>query len=282
MRDLQFKIDGPIAKGGIPLPLALSALSNFQSIVDKSYLVISDKNRMTPSERERFYIRATEFRSGSLLTYFDIILHGVQLGLPLVSSLGPQNIWDLTRDSFNMLKLVCEGVRGGEVPKYQFNNGGNVNVSIGGNHFHFHPHVYQAAKSSLSNYQNLTHLLDKEKLSEISAGSRSGALNDIHLTESDRNIFDVPTKMQKETIELDCEIFNFDKYKNTGRLSVSMEGQAIPNGNYNFAIIGGQDSISYIYALLRTQIRLNCLVEDFVSPFGEVSIHKLHIVDVVQ
>ena len=103
MEELQFKIDGPILKEGVPLPIAISALSSFQSIVDKTYLVTAEKSRITASEREKFYIKATEFKHGSLLTYFEIALQGVQLGLPLVSTLGPQNIWDLT--NWSMVRI---------------------------------------------------------------------------------------------------------------------------------------------------------------------------------
>ena len=52
MEELQFKIDGPKFKDGVPLPVAISALNSFQSIVDKTYLVTVNKTRITVSERE--------------------------------------------------------------------------------------------------------------------------------------------------------------------------------------------------------------------------------------
>jgi len=280
MEELQFKIDGPALKEGVPLPVAISALSSFQSIVDKTYLVTAEKSRITASEREKFYLRATEFKQGSLLTYFDIALQGVQLGLPLVSNLGPQNIWDLTKDTFSMLKIVCGAVQSGKEPAYEFNNNGNVDVRVGDEHHHYHGPVFQIAQLALPNFQDLAHLLGNRKLTEISAGPRFSSQHDIYLNESDREAFDIPTKIQKETTELKCEVFDFNKYKNAGKLSVSAGGQEVPPGEYNFSIFGNQDNVEYIYTLLKPQVTLLCLVDESISPFGGVAVHKLHVIGV--
>lgn len=280
MEELQFKIDGPKFKDGVPLPVAISALNSFQSIVDKTYLVTVNKTRITTSEREKFYLRATEFKQGSLLTYFDIALHGVQLGLPLVSNLGPQDIWSLTKDTFAMLKTVCGAVQIGKEPNYEFNNEGDVSLHIGDEHHHYHGPVFQIAQLALPNYRDLTHLLGNNKLTEISAGQKSSSQHDIFLNESDRGAFDLPTKIQNETTELKCEVFDFNKFKNVGKLSVSSTGQKIPPGEYNFSIFGNQDNVEYIYTLLKPQVTLFCLIEESISPFGGVTIHKLHITGV--
>lgn len=280
MEELQFKIDGPALKEGVPLPVAISALSSFQSIVDKTYLVTTEKSRITASEREKFYLRATEFKQGSLLTYFDIALQGVQLGLPLVSSFGPQNIWDLTKDTFSMLKTVCGAVQGGKKPTYEFNNDGDVDLRIGDEHHHYHGPVFQIAQLALPNYQDLAHLLGNKKLTEISAGQKFSSQNDIYLNEMDREAFDIPTKIKKETTELKCEVFDFNKYKNIGKLSVSVGDQEVPPGEYNFSILGNQDNVEYIYTLLKPQVMLLCLVEESISPFGGTVVHKLHITGV--
>ena len=280
MEELQFKIDGPALKEGIPLHIAISALSSFQSIVDKTYLVTAEKTRITASEREKFYLRATEFRQGSFLTYFDIALQGVQLGLPLVSNIGPLNIWHLTKDTFSMLKTVCGAVQSGNEPTYEFNNEGDVQFHVGDQYHNYHGAVFQIAQLALPNYQDLAHLLGKNKLTEISAGQKFGSQHDIHLTELDREAFDIPTKVQKETTELKCEVFDFNKYKNLGKLSVSEAGQDILPGEYNFSIFGNQDNIEYIYTLLKPQVKLFCLVEELTSPFGGVAVHKLHITGV--
>jgi hypothetical protein len=151
----EFKIDGPALREGVPFHLAITALENFQAVVDKSYLVLSGSKRMTTRDREVFHLVANEFQTGSLLTQFEIALSGIQIVLPFISTFGPQNIWDFTKDSFAFLKLVCGAVQNGEKPMYEFNNEGNAIVHVGDVHHHYHEAVIQIGKLSLPNYQNL-------------------------------------------------------------------------------------------------------------------------------
>ncbi|WP_421347506.1 hypothetical protein [Aeromonas veronii] len=164
MNKMQFKIDGKKLKDGVPLHIAVAALDQFQKIVDKSYLGVSGNRRLTQKERDKFFIRTTEIRHGSLLTYFDIALQGVQLGLPFVSAYGPQNIWEATKDTFNFLRTVCTAVQNGKQPVYEFNNDGDAQVHIGDEVHHYHGTVIQIGKMALPNYQELATLLGKKQV----------------------------------------------------------------------------------------------------------------------
>lgn len=276
----EFKIDGPALKNGVPIHVAVTALDNFQSVVDKSYLVFSGSKRMTAGDREIFRLVASKFQTGSLLTQFDIVLSGVQIALPFVSSFGPQNLWDFTKDSFNFLKLVCGAVQKGEKPTYEFNNEGDVNVHVGDTYHHYHSEVIKIGKMALPNYQNLAGMIDPRKLDHISANPIKQEVPDIYIGKNDRNMFDVPKRIEKETVELRCEIYDFNKYKNIGKLSIAEAGQPVPIGEYNFEIFGSQDSVDYIYSMLKPQIELHCLIELESNPFGEDTVHKLHITGV--
>ncbi|WP_417698067.1 hypothetical protein [Psychromonas sp.] len=277
MSEMQFKINGENLEDGVPLHIAVTALDQFQKIVDKSYLGISGSRRITQKDRERFYIKTTEIKHGSLLTYFDIALQGVQLGLPLVSVYGPQNIWGATKDTFNFLKTVCAAVQNGQRPTYEFNNTGDAEVRIGDEVHNYNGTVIQIGKLALSNYQELAGMLCKKQLNEISAGSVKSEVMDIFLGPEDQYAFEVPTKLEKNTIELKCEVFDFNKYKNSGKLSVSETCQHVPIGEYKFSIFGNQDNIDYIYSMLKPVVILNCLVELALSPFGGEEIHLLHV-----
>ncbi len=280
MSELEFKIDGPILKDGVPIHIAVQALDNFQSVIDKTYLVSSGSKKMTAKDRERYFLKATEFKEGSLLTVFEIALQGVQLGLPLVGQLGPQNIWDYTKESFNFLKLVCAVVQKGDKPTYEFKNNGDVIVQTGEVHHHYHGPVIQIARLALPNYQSLSHLLGTNKLTEISAGPHNQKQRDIYLGENDKDAFDIPSRIEKETMEIKCEIFDFNKYKNIGKLSISSEGQEVPPGEYNFTIFGNQDNVDYIYSMLKPEVNVFCLVEIESNPFGDDKVSKLHITGV--
>lgn len=276
----EFKIDGPAFKEGAPIHLSVSALDNFQSVIDKSYLVLSGAKRMSPKDREIFHLRATNFRRGSLLTEFEIVISGIQLALPFVSSFGPQNLWDYTKDSFSFLKTVCAAVQNGEKPTYEFNNEGDASVHIGDNHYHYHAPVIQIGKLALPSYQSLAHLIEPFKVSEISSKPQAQEEFDIYIGQNDKEMFDIPTRIEKETVALGCEIYDFNKYKNKGKLSVKESGQAVPVGDYSFEIFGSQDNVEYIYSMLKAKVELYCLIEMESNPFGDDRVHKLHVTGV--
>jgi len=276
----EFKIDGPALRNGVPIHIAVSALDNFQAVVDKSYLVFSGSKRMTARDREVFSLLASNFKKGSLLTQFEIILSGVQVALPFVSSFGPQNLWDFTKDSFEFLKLVCNAVQKGEKPTYEFNNNGDAKVQIGDTHHHYHGSVIQIGKLALPNYQSLAGMIDPKKLDHISANPVHQESPDIYIGPNDKNMFDVPRRIEKETVELSCEIYDFNKYKNVGKLSVGSSGEPVPEGEYNFEIFGSQDNVEYIYSMLKPQVELHCLIEMESNPFGEDKVYKLHVTGV--
>lgn len=277
MEQLEFKIDGPVLKHGVNLPVAIDALNNFQSILDKTFLVATNSKRMTAGDRENFYIKVSEFKQGSLLVVFDIALRGVQLGIPFFSTIGPQNFWDITAETFDFLKVVCAAVQRGEKPQYRFDNNGDAIVTIDNSVRHYHGPVYNIAQLALPSYQSLAHLLHPRKVSEISAGREGAPKRGIYIGEGDRDAFEIPTHFEKETIELKCEIFDFNKHKNAGKLAVTAENQKIPPGDYSFSIFGAQDNVDYIYSMLRPEVTLHCLVEIASDPFGEDKVHALHV-----
>ena len=77
-----------------------------------------------------------------------------------------------------------------------------------------------------------------------------------------------------------CEIYDFNKYKNVGKLSVKAKNQPVHIGEYNFTISGSQNNIDYIYSMLKPEVELICLIEMESNPFGNDKVYKLHITGV--
>jgi len=274
MKGLEFKIEGPIAEDGIPIHLAINALDNFQSIIDKTYLVAAGSQRMTAKERESFQVKAKYFKIGSFITDFEICLYGVQLVLPFISTFGPQNVWEYTKETFMFLKLVCAAIHSDKKPTYEFNENRDFTVHTGDIHQHFNGPVFLIGEKALPNYQNLAHLLEPGKVEVISAGSQGSP--EIKLDLNDRTLFDFPINLVDQPYEIECEIFDFNKFKNNGRLRVN-DGQGIPPGDYSFSIFGSQDNVNYIYSMLKPLVTIECLVEVGVNPFEREKIVHLQI-----
>lgn len=274
MEELEFKLQGPILENGVPIHIAIEALADFQSILDKTYLVAAGLQRMSSKERKCFQLRARNFKISSFVTDLEICLCGVQLVLPFVSALGPQNVWEYTKETFKFLKLVCTASHSGQTPTYEFHENKDFTVHIGDIHQHFHAPVFQVGEKSLLTYRDLAHLLERGRIESISAGSRENP--EISLSVEDRTLFDLPTELQPDAMPVQCEIFDFNKFKNNGRLRVG-DGQPIPPGDYGFTIFGTQDNVDYIYSMLKPSITINCLIETAINPFGTEKIAQLHI-----
>ena len=278
MENFSFKLEGPIFQDGVPIHVAIKAWDNFQSIIDKTYLVATESHRIGAKERDKYYLIATTFEHTSFLTNFEIFLAGTQLVLPFIGTLGPENLWEYTKESFNFLRLICTHKEDAQKVKIDVQDSQNTNVQIGDNHFHYHGPVFQIAEKSLSKYQDLAHMLDHGKIETISAGEKDNP--EMVLRLDDKNLFDFPTKVQDDPIEVKCEIFTFNKFSNVGKLRI-FDGQSIPSGDYNFSIFGDQDNVNYIYSMLKPLVTVKCLLEMAISPLGAELISHLHITGIV-
>ena len=163
---LEYKICGPIFDEGIPLHVATNALQVFNGIVDKSYLVYSGSKRISARDRDIFQLRASSISHGSLLTNFEIVFSTIQLVLPFAGSFDHKNIWEFTKNSFDLLKIVCNSVQHNQKPTYELNKNGKVTVNTGDVHHHYHAPVIQIAELSLQNFQQLAHLIEPKKLTK--------------------------------------------------------------------------------------------------------------------
>ncbi len=150
----------------------------------------------------------------------------------------------------------------------------NVSVQTGDIHNHFHGPIIQIAEKSLPKYQDLAHMLEKGKIESISAGNQSSP--EMFLNLDDHQLFDFPKKTDDKPQVLNCEIFDFNKFRNIGKLRVS-SGQVIPKGDYSFSISGSQDNVNYIYSMLEPLVKISCLIERGNSPLGIEQISHIYV-----
>ena len=118
---IHFKMEGPVLENTIPLDIALIGLNNLQSILNKSYLAISENQRITKKARSEFTITFTEIHKGSIEADLNLIVAAavaVQQTMPFVATLTAKSIWELTQQAFTYLKFVLESVSKGRSPTY--------------------------------------------------------------------------------------------------------------------------------------------------------------------
>ncbi len=279
---VSLRMEGPILEKNIPLDIAIDTFIAFQSIVDKSYLALSQSQRISKKTREEFRITFTKIEKGSLVVDLDIILASVvtaQMIMPFITALTPKAIWDLTKNAFNYLQFVLESIHKGKLPTYNQTRDGMLVVNNGYGNITINQFTYNVGKESLSDYQKLAKLtnqgVDRVRL------THKKETDFIEINKSNSSIFSPKTEIMPENIQFTCEIFDFNKHKMGGKISVPA-GQVVPQGEYNFELIGDQDIAIYIESMLKTEVTLNCLQEISPNPFGTSNILKLQVVKIIK
>lgn len=277
--ELKFEMLGPIFDPGLPIPLTTKSLDSVQGILDRSYLVLANKQRMSALERSNFYLRANYgIQHGSLISTLGLVFTAAQPMLPIISNLGPLGVWEYAQAAFELLKLVYEADKNGEEITITNNGDGSlVNVNTGSQNVVFNGPVFYIAAASLPHYEFLTKQLSPNKVTSFKLAENNG--RGIYLNEADKDIFDLPTKVEEKQHQLICEIFEFDKYESTGRLSV-FDAQSIPKGEYRFNVIGRQDINEYIEAMLHRQVEVSCLEETVNNPLLGRKVVALQVLNV--
>ena len=278
--DYLFSLQGSIFEKGIPIHIASKSLFELQNIFDKTFLITSGKQRITPKQRKKFYLQTETIKHSSLQTYFDIIMGSMQVMLPVYQGIGPENIWNLTKSSYDFLKLLFQAHAQGKSTHISVTDNSECTLTIqGDNSTTYNAPVLNIAKLSISNWQEMYGLLSDGGISDLSLGH--GDNPEIKVNESERELFNLPTKTEKEPLEPECNIIEFNKTKKTGKLIVP-KGQPLKEGNYKFTTVGNQEISKYIESMLYNRVRIHCLKETVFDPLAQKEIIiRLHVVDVL-
>ncbi len=277
---VHYHIDGPIFREGMPIHFVISGLSEVQSIFDKTYLGLIGRKKFTSGDRSKFYLRAGSINHGSIETDLGIILTAGQVAFPFLNHLGPTGIWEYVKQTYEFLILVVESVKKNEPPAYSFSSKDNsvMNVTIGNSTHVYNAAVFNIAQLSLPSFQSLASLLAEGVVEHISLGTKQNP--EIVLRAEDKEIFEIPTKIDAASIQINCEIFDFNKFDNVGKLVVHQD-QTIAKGDYRFKVIGDQDIKEYIEAMLKKEVTVTCLMEFVLDPFtGTDKIKGLQVIKV--
>ncbi len=276
--ELRFEMQGPVFDAGIPIPLLVSSLQHVQSILDKSYLGLIGRQRLSTEDRLRFFLRTQQIKHGSLLADLGVIYTGAQTVLPVFGALGPSGIWEYTKAAFDFITLVLRASRAGQHVTYDFNaNNSIVQVNTGTQTQVFNGAVFNIASMSVGHYQELAKALDMGRVTDICLGESSS--RDIEISLSDRDIFGFPSRVEDQPHSIECEVYEFDKFDKDGRLRVG-PGQTVPEGQYRFEVVGNQSASEYIAAMNKRAVRVVCLREVAENPISGEKIYRLQVTSV--
>ena len=275
---VHFKMDGPAFVNGIPLHLLTGGLTDFQSLLDKTYLGLTDRKRLSRDDRQRYYLLSKGITHGSAETDLGIVLTGIQTAFPFFSALGPTGLWEYAKQSFDFLKFVYSAMKAGNQPTYSWSgDNSQFQVNTGTQTNIYNGPVYNIGKMSVNNYESLAKPIEEKIVDYVSFGDKN--IGAIKLDSSNAPIFSLPSQVETKPLKLRCEIFDFNKFENVGKLYVH-PGEEAKEGDYRFQVIGDQNTTQYIEAMLRKQVSVNCLREIAPNPFSLEKIIRFQVMSV--
>ena len=240
--DLKFKISGSAfnEKNGYDLYLLAKGLDNFNSLLEKSYLTISNKHRMSIQDRKIMKVKAFDIRHGSFVADLTIsLLHTVPAFLPIVTSQSPSSIWNLTKDGITYLKAVLsENAKGGSFVTDIENESGEVNVYNNNGDViikNVHPDTFSYVEKAERNIEAITRLINPSVgFDGIHVTEHANNKKEISLKVEDKMLFEQKTKLDKEPITFYGEMFHVDGDDFKGKVRVHEGTDGVDSGEYNF------------------------------------------------
>lgn len=278
--NIKLNIQGSVFDHGLPLPAVVKYLSATQSIFDKTYLYHAQKKVISPKERALFYLESSNIKKGSLYSDLAMVFNASQQLLPFIGMLNPEAIWEYTKSTFDFLKLIFNKKNEGfdvdiqtigEDAHVHFTNG-DTNIS-----YVFNGPVINIAKAALPHYEAIVSGISSGKIDNFKLSE--SCENEISLTKEDSKIFELPSKISENPISLTGEIFEFDKYTKSGKISIFKE-QSIPSGSMNFSVIGNQAALEYIEAMILNSVTVRCLEEKVDHPLYGIHTIGLNVLNV--
>ncbi|MCX7155566.1 MAG: hypothetical protein NTW45_03875 [Rhodocyclales bacterium] len=275
---VHFKMDGPGFIEGIPLHLLTSGLSDFQSLLDKTYLGLTQRKRLSRDDRSRYYLLSKDITHGSAETDLGIVLTGIQTAFPFFSALGPTGLWEYAKQTFDFLTFVYSAMKAGNQPTYSWSgDNSQFQVNTGTQSNIYNAPVLNIGQMSVNNYQSLVRPIEDKVVDLVAFGDTD--IGAIVLDASIAEIFSLPSQIETTPLRLRCEIFDFNKFENVGKLHV-YSGEPAKEGDYRFEVIGDQDVTLFIEAMLRKQVTVNCLREIAPNPFSPETIVRFQVISV--
>lgn len=271
-------MDGLAFERGIPVHLLLQGFETSQTILDRAYLGLSGRARFTAEERQRFHLLTKGVRHSSLDSWMELVLTGVQTSFPILGALGPAGVWEYSKQAYELLKFAYEAVKKGDQPTYQNNGDGTLNVNNGTQINVYNGPVYNIARASQRVYVDMAKSVTAGTINSYSLSEKNGDYS-IRIAQNEAAFFDIPSVIDPQPIDLDCEIFDFNKFEDSGKLRV-FEDQLLPCKDYRFSVVGNQADQTYIEAMLRRQVKVTCLREVIIDPLAQEKIVRLQVLKV--
>jgi len=278
---IAFQMDGPEFSEGVPILKVVDALKEFHCTVDKSYLAITGKSKLSRVDRAYYTLTATRLGTGSFYSDINIIVPAAQFALSFVpAGIDVNHVWDVVKSAFEYLKTLASLRREGREPRIEITSAqepGALMVVGDNNNIVVNQTVLTTADRAEPHIKSLAHLVDGEHVQRLSALDEKN--EGINLLPGDNSLFNPETVVEDKSVSLTVKIFRLDVESKSGRLRMIDGG---PGAEIPFSIVGKQSVHPYVLALESQRSTVTALREVVVHPTGVVVISSYHVLGIAK
>lgn len=271
---LFYEISGPeVLKDRIPLYEAIGGVREYMNIIDRTYLTLTDRNRLTKKHREKYKIIAYRFNPGSLTIDLVIeLLEVTQYVFPFLLPSGALGLWNLTKSSYNFAKLVTEMRFVGKEPEVIEDRSTQYYVIGDKNKIMVNPVLAYNADRIEDSAAAIGNYISPGSVDKISLEDEKK--EGIVITEEERMLFNPETVINDTSEIITAKIYRLDTESKKGKLHIieGMEPRDIP-----FQIVGDQGLGPYIDALKLDRVKVKILTELAKNISGKPYIKRLQL-----
>jgi hypothetical protein len=270
-RDISFKLEGKSFDDGYDFNDTLASLNYFQDILDKAYLTIVNKDRMSKVDRAVFKIKATDIRHGSFIT--DLMLYtgaAIQVAYPVINTYYPSLLLDVTKQGFEYLKTVLKANKEDKKISINYDGEGDVMVlSIEGDNnapININTKAFMFAGKAYGSIKDLSSLIDGENIKSVDISDKTGKRNIINLGVEEKKILNVESKIDETPINITGKIFRIDIWAKSGKLLViESDDNSLIDSEISFEIMD-DDDIKRCCSVIDKEVKFSVLRKTQYDP----------------
>lgn len=273
---LFYEISGPdVLKDRIPLYEAVGTLKEYMNIIDRTYLTLSGRDRLTKKDREKYKIIAYRFNPGSLGIDLVIeLIESIQYAFPFLLPSGALGLWNLTKSSYNFVKLVTEMRFNDKEPEIIEDQSTKYYIIGDKNKIMVNPVLALNADKIEDSAIAIGNYISPGSVDKIALEDEKK--EGIVITEKEKMLFNPETVIDEYPEIIIAKIYRLDTESKKGKLHIieGMEPRDIP-----FQIIGDQALGPYIDALKLDQVKVKILKELAKNISGKLYVKRLQLLN---
>lgn len=245
---ITFKVKGNLFYDGFDLNITLNILKDFQYIMDKAYLTLVNKKKISEKDRELYKIKAINSKDKSLILDLQIYIGStMQAAMPILSSYSPKQMWDLVKNGYDFISNITKARKQGKSVNIKQNkNIDKINVEIQGDEkdIIIDKNTYIFSNKAYDDYNKLSNYIDDENVEEISIYEKdfSENANIINFDVNKKEIFKYKSRIYENILNFKGRIFRIDVDNKKGKIDIlESKEKSIPLNQYNFKVLDDKD-----------------------------------------